>query len=258
MLIVAAVVVVVAIAALVGLRGGSGSRTAEVIPSQPAGTAAVPATPAPAAPAPAPAATPAQTAAAPAAAPAARPEPGAPRTTEDMLKDRVLGSPDAAVTIIEYASLTCPHCAAFHANTLPELKKRYVDTGKVRIIFRDFPFDAAALRASMLARCAAPERYFGVLDVLFRSQETWSRAQDPLKALSQTGRLAGVGQQEFDACMANEALLNGIVNIRMEGEQRFQVNSTPTFVFRRGDREEKFSGAQSIDRFAEVLGRLGA
>jgi protein-disulfide isomerase len=266
-------------------RGGDAPVTAEVIPSPaapvaPAPAQQVPATPAPAAgaagtaqapaspAAPAPAtpaqAAPAQTAPAQTApaqkAPAqtAQVPAGQPRTTEAMLQDRVLGNPDAPVTIIEYASMTCPHCASFHAGTLPELKKRYVDTGKAKLIFRDFPLDAVALRASMLARCAPAERYYGVLDVLFRSQDGWSRAQDPLQALAQTGRLAGVGQQEFEACMANQDLLNGVVNIRLEGERRFKVESTPTFVIRRGDREERIGGAQPIERFAEAIDRLGS
>lgn len=261
-------------------RGGDAPVTAEVIPSPaapvaPAPTQQSPATPAagaagtaqtPAGAAPPAQGTAAQTApaqAAPAQANPAQtaqaPSPaGQPRTTEAMLQDRVLGNPDAPVTIIEYASLTCPHCASFHAGTLPELKKRYVDTGKAKLIFRDFPLDAVALRASMLARCAPAERYYGVLDVLFRSQDGWSRAQDPLQALAQTGRLAGVGQQEFEACMANQDLLNGVVNIRLEGERRFKVESTPTFVIRRGDREERIGGAQPIERFAEAIDRLGS
>jgi protein-disulfide isomerase len=252
---------VVAAAIAFYVLNGDGKRpTAEVIETpataMPPPAAAPAATPAPQQP---PAAPQVQVAQAPSAAPVTpAPQPGAPPTVAAMLQDRVLGKQDAPITIIEYASLTCPHCANFHTTVLPELKKRYVDTGKVKLIFRDFPFDAVALRAAMLARCAPAERYFGMLDVLFRGQDTWSRAQDPLQSLSQTARLAGINQQEFDACMANQDLLNGIVNIRLQGEQGFQVNSTPTFVIQRGDRQEKVTGAQPVESFAQILDRLGS
>ncbi len=243
------ILVIAAAVAFFAFRGGDQAPTAEVIPSPTPAAPPAAATPAPAAPAAA-AAQPA-----PAQAPA---QPGEPRTVAAMLQDRVLGNPDAPITIIEYASMTCPHCATFHTGVLPELKKRYVDTGQAKLIFRDFPFDAVALRASMLARCAPAERYYGMLDVLFRSQDTWSRAQDPLQSLSQTARLAGINQQDFDACMANRELMDGIVNIRLRGEQQHKIDSTPSFVIRRGDREEKITGAQPVERFAEAIGRLGS
>jgi protein-disulfide isomerase len=200
-----------------------------------------------------PAVTPASTAAAKAQIAQAQ---AAPRTTADMLTDRVLGDPNAPVTIYDYSSMTCPHCAAFHTDTLPQLKKDFIDTGKAKLVFRDFPFDAVALRASMLARCSPPERYFGFLDVLFRSQQKWATAQDPLASLAQTGRLAGVSQQDFDACMANEELVNGLVQKRLDAEQKYEVRSTPTFVLVRGDQEEKLVGNQPLEQFAAVIERL--
>lgn len=200
-----------------------------------------------------PAATPASTAAAKAQVAQAQ---SAPRTTADMLSDRVLGDPNAPITIYDFSSMTCPHCAAFHTETLPELKKEFIDTGKAKLVYRDFPFDAVALRASMLARCSPPERYFGFLDVLFRSQQKWITAEDPLAALAQTGRLAGVSQQDFDACMANEELVNGLVEKRLEAEQKYEVRSTPTFVLVQGDRQEKIVGNQTLDQFAAAIGRL--
>lgn len=200
-----------------------------------------------------PAATPAATAAAQAQIAQAR---SAPQTTDDMLADRVLGDPNAPITIYDYSSMTCPHCAAFHTQTLPQLKKEFIDTGKVKLVYRDFPFDAVALRASMLARCSPPERYFGFLDVLFRSQQKWATASDPLAALGQTGRLAGVGQEEFEACMANEELINGLVQKRLDAEKQYEVGSTPTFVIVRGDRQEKIVGNQSLEQFETVINRL--
>ena len=176
----------------------------------------------------------------------------------DPLSERVLGDPNAPITILEYSSLTCPHCASFHANTLPQLKKDYIDTGKVKLVFRDFPFDRAALQASMLARCSNPERYFGFLDVLFKSQNKWAGASDPAQALAQTGKLAGVGDQQFKECLANEALANKLIERRLEAEQKYQVQSTPTFVIMRGDTIEKIVGAQPIGEFAKVIDKLGS
>ena len=176
----------------------------------------------------------------------------------DPLSERVLGDPNAPITILEYSSLTCPHCASFHANTLPQLKKDYIDTGKAKLVFRDFPFDRAALQASMLARCSNPERYFGFLDVLFKSQNKWAGASDPAQALAQTGKLAGVGDQQFKECLANEALANKLIERRLEAEQKYQVQSTPTFVIMRGDTIEKVVGAQPIAEFARVIDKLGS
>ncbi len=141
-----------------------------------------------------------------------------------------LGKADAPVTIIEYASLTCPHCASFHEKTLPELKRDYIDAGKVRLVFRDFPFDEIALRAAMLARCNGPERYFGFVDVLFKQQAAWSRAANPIDALAQTARLGGLGEDAFRACLANRPLEDYVLKIRLEGQSQHGVNSTPSFI----------------------------
>jgi protein-disulfide isomerase len=168
----------------------------------------------------------------------------------DMLQDRVLGKPDAPVTIVEYASFTCPHCAAFHAETLPALKKEYIDTGKAKLVFRDFPFDEAALRASMLARCMPPERYFPMVDTLFKSQNSWAREKDFTAALGRIGKLAGMSEADFKACMSDEALLNGIVKGRLDGEKQYDVQSTPSFII---NEKSKLSGAQPIGEFDRII-----
>lgn len=178
------------------------------------------------------------------------------RTAAQMLEDRVLGNPDAPVTIIDYSSMTCPHCAAFHTETLPELKKQFIDTGKAKLVFRDFPFDRVALSAAMLARCLPSDRYFGMLDVLFRSQGTWARAPEPQKALGQTARLAGLGEKDFEACLANQELMNGVVQKRMEGEQQFQISSTPTFIVQQGGKQEKIVGNQPLQAFVEAIEKV--
>ena len=210
-----------------------------------------PATSTPATPAPAPA--PAQTTQ---SAPA--PATPAPAQTQaavtDPLADRILGNPNAPVTILDYSSMTCPHCATFHTETLPKIKEKYIDTGKVKLVFRDFPFDQAALRASMLARCAPAERYYPLLDVLFKSQAQWSRAADPAKALSQYGKLAGMSQETIDACMANQTLADGVLNIRMTGQNQYRIESTPTFIL--NDGAATISGAQPFEVFAQAIDKL--
>ncbi len=166
--------------------------------------------------------------------------------------DRSMGSADAPVTMIEYASLTCPHCASFHKNTLPKLKEAYIDTGKVRLIYRDFPIDAMAFRAAILTRCVEPERYFGMLEVLYGGQEGWSRAQDPMAALRRIGRLAGIGPEKFDACMADKEIGDGILGTRLKASREHDVSTTPTFIIN----GRKITGAQPYEEFDKILRSL--
>jgi protein-disulfide isomerase len=143
--------------------------------------------------------------------------------------DHVLGKPDAPITIIEYASLTCPHCAEFDRDTLPKIKQNWIDTGKAKLVFRDFPLDGLALRAAMVARCAPADRYFGYIDVLFHSQNNWARANDPMEALSRIARLGGMSDQQFQACMSNGDLQKAVAASRQAAEKDYGVESTPTF-----------------------------
>lgn len=171
---------------------------------------------------------------------------------EAALADRVMGDADAPVTIIEYASLTCPHCAAFHGGALKDLKTRYIDTGKAKLIYRDFPLDQSALMASLMARCSGEDRYFGFIDILFRSQSNWSRSRDPKRSLMQIGRLGGMGADELEACFANEELQDGILTMRQEGTQVFNVQSTPSFVIN----GELHSGNMPIEELAKIIDPL--
>jgi len=147
-----------------------------------------------------------------------------------LLGDRVMGHADAPVTIEEFSSLTCPHCAAFHRETLPKIKKEYIETGKVKLIYRDFPLGALAMAAAMVARCGKPDRYFGFLEVLFRGQQSWATSEDPRKELGRVARFANIGKAEFEACLENEALLKGIQGLADDAETRFGIESTPTFL----------------------------
>lgn len=170
----------------------------------------------------------------------------------DALAEMTLGDPKAPITIIEYSSLTCPHCASFHKNTFPRIKERYIDTGKARLIYRDFPFDRTALFASALARCAGADRFFRFIDALFGAQASWSRAADPVAALVRIGRLGGLERAEIDACLGDKTLLDGILAMRVDGAKNFEVSSTPTFIIN----GEKLVGALPFERFEEIFERL--
>jgi len=146
------------------------------------------------------------------------------------LPDIVLGKPDAPVTVIEYASMTCPHCAHFSKTTFPDLKTKYIDTGKVRFIFREFPLDELAAAAAMLARCIDKtngEKAMAVIEVLFASQEKWA-VRNPLPQLQQIGKQAGLSQQAFEECLANQKLYNDVLAMRERGSKEYKVESTPT------------------------------
>jgi protein-disulfide isomerase len=168
-------------------------------------------------------------------------------------EDHILGNPDAPITIIEYASLTCPHCAHFADDVLPELKKKWIDTGKVKLVLRDFPLDEPALRAAMIARCAPRDRYYAYIDTFFAQQQRWV-ANDWRDALARLAMLGGMGKNEFDKCLNDAALENKIVEERLIASKELDVNSTPTF-FINGT---KFTGAPTVEEFDKVLSGLSA
>ena len=157
---------------------------------------------------------------------------------EDILADRVLGQTNAAITIIEYASMTCPHCAEFHTGPFQTLKKEYIETGKIKFIYRDYPLDRLALAAAMMARCAPKERYYAIVDIIFRTQATWAKQADPTAALSQIGLLSGISRNTYDNCLSNKSIYEGVMKIRNEGGERFNIQSTPTILIN----EKKIKG----------------
>jgi len=172
---------------------------------------------------------------------------------DEALPDIALGASNAPVTIIEYASMTCPHCAHFQETTFPELKKRYIDAGKVRYIFREFPLDPLAGAAFMLARCASEGdkgKYYAMIDTLFRQQRLWA-VEKPIPPLLAIAKQAGFTQQTFDACLANQKVLDGIESVRQRAVNQFKVQSTPTF-FVNG---EPVAGDISIEELAKLIER---
>jgi protein-disulfide isomerase len=165
--------------------------------------------------------------------------------------DHVLGDPKAPITVIEYASLTCSHCAHFHTQVLPEIKKKWIDTGKVKLVYRDFPLDQVAAKAAQIAECAGNDKYFGVLDIIFRGQPQWATSADPLAELAKPLRIAGMGENEIKACLANDAMSNAVINDYKSGEA-MGVNSTPT-LFING---QLYRGARSVDELDGVFSKL--
>ncbi len=164
------------------------------------------------------------------------------------LGDIPMGAADAPVTIVEYSSMTCNHCAGYKLKTFPKIKERYIDTGKVRYILREFPLDPLAAGASMLTRCAGNDKYYPMIVSLYEQYDKWV-VQKPLPALFAIAKQAGFTQESFDKCLSNQELLNGLEEVRKRGAEKFNVRSTPTF-FING---ERLVGAQPLAEFEQRI-----
>lgn len=167
------------------------------------------------------------------------------------LGDKVLGAPDAPVTIVEYASMSCPHCATFHKVGLPDLKAKYIDTGKVRLIFREFPLNAPAYPPAMLARCAPANRYFDIVDAYLTRQEEWLGSSNIKAAILKIAEEFGFTPESFEACASNQALFESLNAVKARGAA-FGVNATPTFFINGA----KFEGALSIADLSQAIDPL--
>jgi protein-disulfide isomerase len=170
------------------------------------------------------------------------------------LPDMALGPADASVTIVEYASMTCPHCAAFTENVFPKIKSEFIDTGKIRFVFREFPLDIKAAAGSMLARCIAKTdagKYFAVVDLLFKQQTEWAGPKTT-EILKRIGKQAGLSEQNVEDCLKDQALLDKIAADQKYANEVLKVNSTPTF-FING---EMLKGETSFEEFAKKINPL--
>jgi protein-disulfide isomerase len=163
--------------------------------------------------------------------------------------DLYLGKADAKLTIIEYASLSCPHCAKFNKDVLPKIKEAYIDKGLVRWIYRDYPLNRPAFQASILAHCTSPIRFFSLLDTLFQSQDYWVSQAQPLSALKQIGASVGIDEKSYEACLADEALKKKILERAQDADTRYKVNSTPTFVIK----GTAHAGEMSYEEFKKLI-----
>lgn len=168
------------------------------------------------------------------------------------LPEQALGSATAPVTIVEYASLTCSHCAAFHAKTFPVLKSKYIDTGKVRFILREFPFDPVATAGFMLARCMPADKYFPMTSSLFDTQRAWAFGTNPAEGLLTVAKQAGMSEADFEKCLSDKELAEKVQASAQYANQELGVNSTPTF-FING---KKISGALSPEDLDKELAPL--
>lgn len=173
-------------------------------------------------------------------------QPADPRMTE-----RTMGSPNAKVTVQEWFSLTCTHCAAFAKETFPEVKTKLIDTGKIRWVFRDFPLDRVALMAAMVARALPPEQYEPFIMALFNSQDRWAFAQgvNSTEEVAKIAALAGMSRETFDKTINDQALQRFILNEQAEGEKKYSVDSTPTFIIN----GKAYPGERSFDSFAKAV-----
>ena len=172
---------------------------------------------------------------------------------EKALSPRYLGDINAPIQFVEYVSLTCSHCAEFHVQKLPILKEKYIDKGKLRLEMRDFPLDGLALRAAAMARLVAKEKYYKFVNVLFKSQERWSRNKDPINELKKMGRLAGLSKSKIDASIDQMELLEGIFKMRQQAEKDWNIQSTPSFVI---NNKFMLAGNLSIEKFEDTFKKL--
>lgn len=209
-------------------------------------------------------------AAAQAEAPAASPPPsaadasaagapvaGAPASTDPAFPqafvDRTLGEATAPVTMTVYSALTCSHCAQFHLNVLPDIKKNYVDTGKLRIVFKEFPFNLLGLHAAMATLCVAPESYFDLARTLYRTQSSWAMSSEGEAVVRQMSGFAGLSPAQYAACTGSKPLEDRLIGERTHAVKDLQINSTPTFLF--SDSLERIVGAQDYGKFVTLIER---
>lgn len=167
------------------------------------------------------------------------------------LPDHVLGKANAPVTVIEYASLTCSHCADFYAKVMPEIEKKYVDTGKVRFIYRDFPLDSVGLRASALAHCMPDEQFYPFVKILFNNYASWIKNLKFQDVLIKYAEMSGMPTEKAKTCIEDSKMMDAIIARQKEAMEKYKVKATPTFII--GDDAEVVMGAQTVEAFSAIL-----
>lgn len=167
---------------------------------------------------------------------------------------RRLGSDDAPVKVIEFFSMTCSHCGAFHRNSWSQIKENLIETGKVQFELHPFPLDGLALRAHVMCRLLPNKGFFAMTELLLKEQANWVRAEDPLRELMNYGRQAGISEEKFNAVMRNRPVLEAVVAMRQEAVDDWQISSTPSFVI---NRDKKLDGGMSYDAFVKEISAFG-
>jgi protein-disulfide isomerase len=182
--------------------------------------------------------------------------PAAPPAGDPRMAERALGKPDALVRVDEWFSLTCPHCAAFHRDTFPQIQSDLITPGKLRFVFNDFPLDQVALTASMVARSLPPERYEPFVSALFATQDRWAfaRGVNSTEELAKMALLAGMSRDAFNAAITDTGLRNAILQRQADASKNYKVDSTPTFIFNGpGEKDHSESGERSYAEFAQLV-----
>ena len=151
--------------------------------------------------------------------------------TIEALEEKSLGKPDAPIKMIEFASLTCGHCARFHNEVMPTIKEKYINNGKIFFTYKDFPLDKFALKASIISRCSGNKNYFSFLDVFYKKQSSWTRSQDPFKSLLKIAKIGGLKDEEIKVCVGNKSIEDGLLKDRLQSSKRYDITATPTIYF---------------------------
>ena len=148
--------------------------------------------------------------------------------TIEALEEKSIGKPDAPIKMIEFASLTCGHCARFHNEVMPAIKEKYINNGKIFFIYKDFPLDKFALKASIISRCSGNKNYFSFLDVFYKKQSSWTKSQDPFKSLLKIAKIGGLKDEEIKVCVGNKSIEDGLLKDRLQSSKKYDITATPT------------------------------
>ena len=148
--------------------------------------------------------------------------------TIEALEEKSIGKPDAPIKMIEFASLTCGHCARFHNEVMPAIKEKYINNGKIFFIYKDFPLDKFALKASIISRCSGNKNYFSFLDVFYKKQSSWTKSQDPFKSLLKIAKIGGLKDEEVKVCVGNKSIEDGLLKDRLQSSKKYDITATPT------------------------------
>lgn len=170
------------------------------------------------------------------------------------LPDHAKGSASAPITVIEYSSITCSHCAHFYNDVLPEIEKRYINTGKVRFIYREFPVDSVALKGAALAYCLPADKFYPFVAVLYKNRDAWLSSPKPEDVMTQYAKLAGLSDEKAKSCLEDTKLLDDLVALRTDAMSKYNIEATPTFII--NDGEEKIVGARRLEAFTSAFDKL--